>query len=37
MPLIQMLVRHWHKLPRGAVHDPSLEVLKDGLDRPWAA
>ena len=25
-------VRQWHRLPRGAVDAPSLEVLKAGLD-----
>ena len=25
-------VRHWHRLPRGAVDAPSLEVLKARLD-----
>lgn len=25
-------MRQWHRLPRGAVDAPSLEVLKAGLD-----
>lgn len=28
-----MGVKHWHRLPRVAVDDPSLEVFKGGLDR----
>jgi len=27
-----MVVRHWHRLSRAAVHAPSLEVLRAGLD-----
>ena len=26
------VVRHWHRLPRGAVDAPSLEVFKARLD-----
>jgi len=25
-------MRRWHRLPRGAVHDPDLEELKDKTD-----
>jgi len=34
---IQMVGRHWHKLPREVVGAPSLEVLKARLDGTWAA
>jgi len=27
------VVRHWHRLPKGAVDDPSLEAFKVRLDR----
>ena len=26
------VMRRWHRLPRGAVHDPALEELKDKTD-----
>jgi len=26
------VVKHWNRLPRGAVDDPSLEVFKTRLD-----
>jgi len=35
--LVCGVLRHWHRLPRGAVGDPSLEVFKAMLNGALAA